>query len=685
MKRLDWDGKKGEGFDFDEWKYWEYLEQTKQQFEEEELIALITKEHALAVPDQFDIAEDSGGQIWVVYRANDGDIWLASPNLELNDWVFHERILYVPSGSTNPTITFDEEDRHLIACEFLPAGAEQKEIWLYQPPYSGDGIKKIADGEHPLLARNFHNELFLFYQTPEGEIYYRRSGDNFVSDTLFIDAVEGDLPVGFRIPLFPVNPPYHMKYQHALFYGDNIEPPRYSLTEKGDVFTVGLTFKVLHRGTPLEGAIVDFAGRQKVTDVDGEAIFLSLPYGITLSYSFSHSLLGQGAKGFFELSETFKGQHLIRSFTFDKPDTNEVLLPIADIDLFWQGTEYITETVADTPLTPVANVGIEWELMLKPIYVLVYSNWEICETGDIAYNTPNDSWVSLWNLTNFTVSGTTVTMTGPSSNLPRNIINESIGVFNDGEILAKCKSTSTSGNQFRLFLRSGGEVGNENGYYADLLSGTHFQVRKYVNGANTTFQQIDYNWNANTSYWIRFKVKENQIKAKVWLDGESEPDWMIEVLDDEFTEGFAGIGAWNGTGTKVFEDILISYPETEKVYEFITNAEVKIAGQVQQTNQEGLAPFYELQANETYEFEISHPDYAEVTTGKLTIPEGDDLILPVKIYEFPFDGQIVEQPISPIADVDIEWIQIHYEDRSLKDRANVLASVNSILWVEVES
>lgn len=50
-------------------------------------------------------------------------------------------------------------------------------------------------------------------------------------------------------------------------------------------------------------------------------------------------------------------------------------------------------------------------------------------------------------------------------------------------------------------------------------------------------------------YWLRFKLEGSDLKAKAWLDGTDEPEWMIETTDADIPGGGVGIRATVAAGT----------------------------------------------------------------------------------------------------------------------------------------
>lgn len=60
-----------------------------------------------------------------------------------------------------------------------------------------------------------------------------------------------------------------------------------------------------------------------------------------------------------------------------------------------------------------------------------------------------------------------------------------------------------------------------------------------------------------TKWWIRLDVQGNQIKARFWLDGTTEPSsWKANVTDDQWASGRPGLGVYVGSG------LTAPYPDT---------------------------------------------------------------------------------------------------------------------------
>ena len=361
--RLSWSDESKTKEEWKRWKYWSYIENTKEQFDLEEIIGLITKPHMLTVPDEIDMAVDSKGNLWITYRANDGAIYLARANDTLDDWVYHEQLLYVPSGSTYPTIVFDNNDRHVIVAEFLPAGSEQKEIWIYEPPYSGDGVRRIVDGQYPVLAKDVHGEIFLFYQAADGDqVLYRKSSEAFAAEHDFETSDNELFPRGFRIHHIEVSP-YHDIYKHLMFYqADGEALPRYKMSSPTNFYTVGLDLYITDsQGQGISGVRVEIEGQSHVTNTEGLVTFYKLPYNTIVEIKLSHPSMGVGDTQNIFIPESAKGTHVTHSLFFTKPKSKENL----GVQTGLTGIEWIETELVEVPIQEKlglgVDLGIEWE------------------------------------------------------------------------------------------------------------------------------------------------------------------------------------------------------------------------------------------------------------------------------------------------------------------------------------
>lgn len=114
---------------------------------------------------------------------------------------------------------------------------------------------------------------------------------------------------------------------------------------------------------------------------------------------------------------------------------------------------------------------------------------------------------------------------------------------NDVEALIKFKLASDVGKQGIVSLRYGGTTeANTTGY---TLSGSVISSAGQLaidEGATGYVAWSAWNYLANTTYWVRFRVNGNSLKARVWNDGSTEPStWNLDVTNSAATSGsFSG-------------------------------------------------------------------------------------------------------------------------------------------------
>ena len=110
------------------------------------------------------------------------------------------------------------------------------------------------------------------------------------------------------------------------------------------------------------------------------------------------------------------------------------------------------------------------------------------------------------------------------------------------EMLAQIRDANNSvPSSGRLLLFA--SDGPDNEYGASL--GTNFTVYRRVNGSYSALAQYEFSVPSSVYYNIRFQVtpgSPNQIKAKVWTEGDTEPAWQIETTNSNLSlsSGWAG-------------------------------------------------------------------------------------------------------------------------------------------------
>ncbi len=305
-------------------------------------------------------------RIWVAFTDQEtGKIYLARSDAEWNQWEEYFHIIYAPSGSYQPSLTFGQDGWHRMAVTLIPAGEEIPEVWIIEPPYSGDGIRRLDLGEHPKIFQDYWGNIWVFYYKPEiGAIYSKSSKDNFASATELNLSNRGYPPLGVRLPYWEVTP-YHDQFRNVLFFGSGKNMPFYVASQIEDIYTVGLDLYVIKwDGLPLEGAIVEVEGQSGITNKEGLVTFYKLPYNTVIEIKLSHPTLGEGDLSYLTISESAKGSHLYAFVYFKNPTKKYLGVQIGLTGIEWEGTIFEESLVKDT-VGIQANFGIEWEEVAK--------------------------------------------------------------------------------------------------------------------------------------------------------------------------------------------------------------------------------------------------------------------------------------------------------------------------------
>jgi hypothetical protein len=129
----------------------------------------------------------------------------------------------------------------------------------------------------------------------------------------------------------------------------------------------------------------------------------------------------------------------------------------------------------------------------------------------------------------------------------------------DTEIVARLRASQKSDYQNRLYLRCAGAAGTETGYFAGIHASNGLVLFCYLNGTSTQLATSPYPWQANTWYWIRFRVQGTSIKSKIWGDNELEPAaWTLEMTDSSISAaGWTGVGAYELSGNRDFDYVAV--------------------------------------------------------------------------------------------------------------------------------
>ena len=83
----------------------------------------------------------------------------------------------------------------------------------------------------------------------------------------------------------------------------------------------------------------------------------------------------------------------------------------------------------------------------------------------------------------------------------------------------------------------------------DTDTGLHFDV---LNGGGVCAECKAGLQSAPEWTWIKVMADGKKLKLKAWLDAETEPDWMIEIENDQYKKGAVGFRSWSGTAEIAF-------------------------------------------------------------------------------------------------------------------------------------
>ena len=222
---------------------WKYIEEVDEDWLAGDITALLVENNSLTTPGEISVAlgpRYPGNRIlpkdrtWVAVRNKDGTITLLCSDEKQRSYVYNIRITNVPTGSHHPALEFDENNEFVIFVEARTAGGNN-EIWIIEPPYSGDSVRKICDGrypgtvlfpKHPYVQNIISNPrgLFLTYMSRDLKtMYYRLSSEDYSNEYVLR---ESDKEMHLRAAYIhrgPVGPPDFFNdtgYYVAVFFND---------------------------------------------------------------------------------------------------------------------------------------------------------------------------------------------------------------------------------------------------------------------------------------------------------------------------------------------------------------------------------------------------------------------------------------------------------------------------------
>jgi hypothetical protein len=135
---------------------------------------------------------------------------------------------------------------------------------------------------------------------------------------------------------------------------------------------------------------------------------------------------------------------------------------------------------------------------------------------------------------------------------------DDVGVAKDVDVLAKVQfndgAPGAGDDYFKVVLRQVGGTSNKNGYELRLYpADDQIKIYKWVSNVAsqrgaTAAKTLSTYW-----YWVRFQVRDNNLKAKVWSGQPTdEPGgWDIETTDSDHAGvyGSVGLGSYEGDAT----------------------------------------------------------------------------------------------------------------------------------------
>lgn len=117
--------------------------------------------------------------------------------------------------------------------------------------------------------------------------------------------------------------------------------------------------------------------------------------------------------------------------------------------------------------------------------------------------------------------------------------------FTDGDILTRQAFDPVgTGLNSALVARISHDGSGHSGYscFIGSISGqTRIGFQRLDSGTRTTLQSQAVDVAAGDAAWIRFNLDGDLLRARVWVEGEAEPEgWDVSVLDDTYTSGRVG-------------------------------------------------------------------------------------------------------------------------------------------------
>lgn len=164
--------------------------------------------------------------------------------------------------------------------------------------------------------------------------------------------------------------------------------------------------------------------------------------------------------------------------------------------------------------------------------------------------TPLRDWTELWEDGSWSVDRA-LRQEAVAESARRALAWEQPGeIVGDVEVLARVRGNSDS-TLFRLALHLSGGPGEENAYYVDLRKpAKQIRINRYAGGRFSTLATADFTVERDRWYLVRFRREGNDLHARIWVDGEEEPDgWNLTANDRALRSGAVGVVAMQPRAT----------------------------------------------------------------------------------------------------------------------------------------
>lgn len=89
------------------------------------------------------------------------------------------------------------------------------------------------------------------------------------------------------------------------------------------------------------------------------------------------------------------------------------------------------------------------------------------------------------------------------------------------------------------------------GYSITMGYSNRCNILRVDEGSSTLLTQVTasaFNFQVGTTYKLIVETDESEIRVKVFVAGQAEPDWQVTAMDDTYRVGYFGLSTWNTYG-----------------------------------------------------------------------------------------------------------------------------------------